>query len=296
MTFSHKSARCTLLPLPRTTARRWVLWAYLSPVYSALQAFVVVLYFVVLACVQYSHETFVDSYLSGLLLSCGSAAHHVDIDAQPNLTSALGDIWQWRQALRNTPDLQSAQCSAFLATSLAEIQSLPFGSESARDWVVSACTIFFAFDTLLSMVGAIGLQWHTQRNVFCAGLMSLINLFGFAMPHLFVVGVLRIFITMYRTAKSFRFSGTVRVMRGLAQAALGILPLCILMAGFIFFCAILGLQLFGSDVAAIENPPPYPISNFASLFVNEWGYGALLTVIQILTGENWNEVLTTHQH
>ncbi len=313
--FSHKHAARRLLPLPMSYVRRFVLWVYLSPVYSALQALVVLFYTVVLAMTQYEHEVFVGSYLTALLNSCASATD-MRFLALANLTvgdgvesavgfggtSVLYNIWEWRQSLRSTPSTtwpvqyqvtepQSAQCKAFLTTSLNAVHSLPYGSESLRLYLVGAGSIFFAFDALLAMVGAVGLQWHTQRNVFSTCLMSILNLGGFSLPHLFSVGVLRIFVTIYRTSKSFKLSGTVRVMAGLADAALGILPLSILLAGFIFFCAILGLQLFGgSDVSSLADVPAYPISNFASLGVNKWGYGALFTVIQILTGENWNEV------
>ena len=65
-------------------------------------------------------------------------------------------------------------------------------------------------------------------------------------------------------------------------------------------------EFFGTDLNAIQDfaATGLPKANFVSLGPNAYGYGALVTVVQLLTGENWNEVrvpsasttITLHQY
>ena len=54
-------------------------------------------------------------------------------------------------------------------------------------------------------------------------------------------------------------------------------------------------EFFGQDLNAIQDfaATGLPKANFVSLGPNDYGYGALVTVVQLLTGENWNEVRVT---
>ena len=63
-----------------------------------------------------------------------------------------------------------------------------------------------------------------------------------------------------------------------------------MLAVFVFFFAILGKQVFARDsVSALEDHPDYPIANFATMLPNQWGYGAVVSVVTILSLEK-NEV------
>ena len=89
------------------------------------------------------------------------------------------------------------------------------------------------------------------------------------------------------TVLTARFSSFQRVLNCLRQSATTLLPLCMLLALFIFVFALLGMQLFGPMISRASR------SNFAFLLPGQrgHGYGALLTMFQILTGENWNEIM-----
>ena len=61
-----------------------------------------------------------------------------------------------------------------------------------------------------------------------------------------------------------------------------IISLLLLLFLFILIAALLGMQLFGGTFSFPDGNPP---TNFDSFSV------AMLTVFQILTGEDWNEVM-----
>ena len=53
----------------------------------------------------------------------------------------------------------------------------------------------------------------------------------------------------------------------------------------IIMSSMLGIQIYGGLL------PRDGRSNFHTLLPSEHGYGALVTVFQIMTGENWNEIM-----
>jgi hypothetical protein len=125
---------------------------------------------------------------------------------------------------------------------------------------------------------------------FFSALISVVNLGGFANPSIFVTGVLRIFASLYRLSHVFRLRSLQRILTGLSSAALNIVPLCQVLVLFVCFFAILGKQMFArNSVNTLENHPDHPIANFATMGPNEWGYGAIVTVMNIIALEK-NEV------
>ena len=57
-----------------------------------------------------------------------------------------------------------------------------------------------------------------------------------------------------------------------------------LLALFVFVSALLGTQIF---------PVAYPTTmraNFFHILPNEFGYGGIVTIFQILTGEGWSDI------
>ena len=68
----------------------------------------------------------------------------------------------------------------------------------------------------------------------------------------------------------------------LVSSMKSIISLLLLLFLFILIAALLGMQLFGGTFSFPDGNPP---TNFDSFSV------AMLTVFQILTGEDWNEVM-----
>jgi len=98
--------------------------------------------------------------------------------------------------------------------------------------------------------------------------------FGFSV--LRALRLLRIFkVTKY-------WASLKNLVLSLLQSMKSILSLLFLLFLFILIFALLGMQLFGGNFNFEEDTPP---TNFNSFVV------ALLTVFQILTGEDWNEVM-----
>ena len=92
----------------------------------------------------------------------------------------------------------------------------------------------------------------------------------------------------FRLMRIMKLSKRWRSMRMILQTVMQTLPqmsyLMLVAALFIFISAIAGMQLFGSklNAPALEAKPRENFDNFGV---------AMLTVFQMLTGENWNEVM-----
>ena len=81
----------------------------------------------------------------------------------------------------------------------------------------------------------------------------------------------------------FRYWSSLRnLLVSLVSSMKSIISLLLLLFLFILIAALLGMQLFGGTFSFPDGNPP---TNFDSFSV------AMLTVFQILTGEDWNEVM-----
>merc|ERR550519_2931403 len=101
---------------------------------------------------------------------------------------------------------------------------------------------------------------------------------SFGLSALRALRLLRVFkVTKY-------WSSLRNLVVALMNAISSILSLLLLLFLFIFIFALLGMQLFGGQ---FNFPEGRPTSNFDSIT------SALLTVFQILTGEDWNQVMYT---
>merc|ERR550517_956548 len=90
-------------------------------------------------------------------------------------------------------------------------------------------------------------------------------------------------LRLLRVFKVTKYWSSLRnLVLALTNAISSILSLLLLLFLFIFIFALLGMQLFGGQ---FNFPEGRPTSNFDSIT------SALLTVFQILTGEDWNQVM-----
>ncbi|CAF0874259.1 unnamed protein product [Adineta steineri] len=152
--------------------------------------------------------------------------------------------------------------------------------------------ILFSFEMLLKMY-SLGITGYFVSNfnrfdcfVVIASIIEFVLIFKDLMPPLGIsvlrcVRLLRVFkVTRYWTALRNLVASLLNSMKSIAS-------LLLLLFLFIVIFALLGMQMFGGKFDEIFEVEEKPRNNFDSF------WGALITVFQILTGEDWNEVLYT---
>ncbi|UJR22467.1 hypothetical protein I4U23_025525 [Adineta vaga] len=152
--------------------------------------------------------------------------------------------------------------------------------------------VLFSFEMLLKMY-SLGITGYFVSNfnrfdcfVVIASIIEFVLIFKDLMPPLGIsvlrcVRLLRVFkVTRYWTALRNLVASLLNSMKSIAS-------LLLLLFLFIVIFALLGMQMFGGKFDEIFTVEEKPRNNFDSF------WGALITVFQILTGEDWNEVLYT---
>ncbi|CAF1934089.1 unnamed protein product [Rotaria magnacalcarata] len=152
--------------------------------------------------------------------------------------------------------------------------------------------ILFSFEMLLKMY-SLGVTGYFVSNfnrfdcfVVIASIIEFVLIYRDLMPPLGIsvlrcVRLLRVFkVTRYWTALRNLVASLLNSMKSIAS-------LLLLLFLFIVIFALLGMQMFGGKFDRIFEVEEKPRNNFDSF------WSALITVFQILTGEDWNEVLYT---
>ncbi|CAF2697147.1 unnamed protein product [Rotaria sp. Silwood2] len=152
--------------------------------------------------------------------------------------------------------------------------------------------ILFSFEMLLKMY-SLGITGYFVSNfnrfdcfVVIASIIEFVLIYRDLMPPLGIsvlrcVRLLRVFkVTRYWTALRNLVASLLNSMKSIAS-------LLLLLFLFIVIFALLGMQMFGGKFDRIFEVEEKPRNNFDSF------WSALITVFQILTGEDWNEVLYT---
>ncbi|CAF1094276.1 unnamed protein product [Rotaria sordida] len=152
--------------------------------------------------------------------------------------------------------------------------------------------ILFSFEMLLKMY-SLGITGYFVSNfnrfdcfVVIASIIEFVLIYKDLMPPLGIsvlrcVRLLRVFkVTRYWTALRNLVASLLNSMKSIAS-------LLLLLFLFIVIFALLGMQMFGGKFDRIFEVEEKPRNNFDSF------WNALITVFQILTGEDWNEVLYT---
>jgi len=86
---------------------------------------------------------------------------------------------------------------------------------------------------------------------------------------------------LLRVFKLLRFmKGLQEILKAVMSTVVDLQYFSLIMILFVFICALLGMQLYGTKLG---NPPPR--ANFDTFF------GSVVAVFQMLSGENWNEVM-----
>ena len=170
-----------------------------------------------------------------------------------------------------------------------EFDGMSSAYESGLSAVNVALTVAFAAELLVKLLGlGITEYFRDAFNTFDA-LVVLISLVELLLADSGSLSALRSFrilrilklIRSWRTLQKFLYTKYATV------ASLGEFAFVVVLAVFIF--ALLGMQMFGGKMCAesdtFAGDPTIPRHNFDALL---W---ALVTVFQVLTGEDWNAVM-----
>ena len=177
--------------------------------------------------------------------------------------------------------------TALVLINCAVLASDHYGIEQSTADVLEAinltCTIAFAVEMILKLIG-IGFKRYAEDhfNLFDGFLVlaSVFELFlGDDAGGISVFRALRIFRIIKLTSSLDNFKKVIKTI-------MSVLPeignFSMLMALFIFFYATMGMHLFGGKFLDTEEEPRSHFDDFG------W---SVVTVFQILTGENWNTVM-----
>ena len=289
--FTTITAQKQLLLVPSQAFRRAAMEAFQSPLHQGFVSLCVLGNAIALSAYHYNHDVFITNFVQGLWDRC----HKV----LPTLAQATfanpGNytlLWEWRRAVRSSANI-SIDCTDFLTTGAQGVSAMPAQWETVLDWTIGAFSILFLFDLLLGLVGAVSTQPKAQFRATLDAVISVLTVIGIGIPFFSLFAVLRLYTFLFRLVKFFRMRQLERILLGLGDAMSAIVPLLIFVGFFVFFFAILGVQFFGPSSLAYISPAGVliPTANWASMWPNQWGYGAFMTVVQILTGENWNNVM-----
>jgi hypothetical protein len=294
--FTKEMARKKLLLAPDRHVRMAAMEVFQSSLYQGFVTLCVLGNTAALCAYHYNNDVFMQNYVQAMWDHCHSVLPtlaQAAFSIPANYTSyEYTQLWEWRKAVQSSANI-SAGCTEFFATGGSGLLVMPPSWEPVLDWTNNAFSIFFVFDMLLSLVAAVSTQPKAQLRATVDAAVSCLTVIGLGIPFFSVFAVLRLFTSLFRLVKVFRMRKLERILLGLGDAMSAIVPLLLLVGFFVFFFAILGVQFFGSSSSPYISPDGIllPTPNFLSMWPNEWGYGAMMTVIQILTGENWNSIM-----
>jgi hypothetical protein len=291
--FTAARVRRKVLLVPPQLFRMAVMEVFQSDIYQAVITFCVFGNTLALTAYHFNIEVFMANYIQAMWNSCYSVLPSLPgsaFSASGNYTQ----LWEWRNAVQTSANI-SVECAHFIAMNFSQpIPAMPASWQSSLDTANNAFSIVFLVDLLLGLVGAVSTQPKAQLRASFDAVLSVLTVVGLAIPLFSVFAVLRLFTCLFRLARLFRMRQLERNLLGLGDAMAAIIPLMLLLGFFIFFFAILGVQFFGPYATAADlRRDALPTPNWASMGPNEWGYGALMTVVQILTGEGWSEIMYT---
>jgi len=289
--FTKETACKKLLLASDREARMAAMEVFQSGLYQGFVTLCVLGNTVALCAYHYDNDVFIANYVQAMRDHCHSVLPTLAQAAFSNPANYT-QLWEWRRAVQSSANI-SVGCTEFFATRGSGLLAMPPRWETALDWTNNAFSIFFFFDLLLSLIAAVSTQPKAQLRATVDAAVSCLTVIGLGIPFFSLFAVLRLFTSLFRLVKFFRMRKLERILLGLGDAMSAIVPLLLLVAFFVFFFAILGVQFFGSSSSPYISPDGIllPTPNFLSMWPNEWGYGAVMTVIQILTGENWNSIM-----
>eukprot|EP01138_Halocafeteria_seosinensis_P014026 gb/GECG01014323.1/.p1 GENE.gb/GECG01014323.1/~~gb/GECG01014323.1/.p1 ORF type:complete len:1981 (+),score=157.66 gb/GECG01014323.1/:1-5943(+) len=222
-------------------------------------------------------------------LDVGERASRADEDTKSRL-----EIFhqKWRPMLRRT--VLSNKFELVIAvfilintlTMAVEHFGMPSWLDILQDWVNVFCTVVFAGEMILKLY-ALGWREYVSKpfNLFdgtivFVSVLEVLLLFtvGSALPGISVLRAFRLFRT-FKVAKFWKSLD--RLLRTIVHSIAGVTYASLLLLVIMFVYILLGMQIFGGGWEAEQKPRPH--------FDNLWW--ATVTVFQLLTTENWADVL-----
>jgi hypothetical protein len=260
--YDEATAAFNLVKLPTNRTRLAAMQIFLSQPYNVLMSVVVMVNTAILSIFHFRFDVFEQSYLSTLVASCAGVLPLPDSLAinLANHSDAAGcgyawcdpegsedmlnytDMWLWRrslQSLLSTNTSFSPRCNDFLLRGLT--RDVPAIPDSLRTLVMLnnyASAFIFGLDALLGMCSSVTFQYQAYERAAVDAALSIITIIGLFVPPLSSFAIFRLFTTSFRVVTIPSLN---RVLRGLGDTVSSLVPLCLLLGGFILFFSILGM-------------------------------------------------------
>uniref|UniRef100_A0A7S3DJI7 Calcium-channel protein CCH1 n=1 Tax=Palpitomonas bilix TaxID=652834 RepID=A0A7S3DJI7_9EUKA len=186
--------------------------------------------------------------------------------------------------------IQEGPGGLFINGTNVNLLSMPLWLVDLLEYSNYVLTAMFFIEMVLKLVG-LGLRGYVKSgfNVF-DGVIVIVSIIELGIYQLLGGGggflsVLRAFrlFRVFKLASSWKELRN--ILRTIQDTAGSLGPLTVVLLIFMFIFSLLGMQMFGGTFPAGVS------SNFDELFPGRYGFGAFMTIFQILTGENWNEVM-----
>ena len=236
--------------------------------FSPLMMTFIVLSALLMALDHHDQPTFESNYLQKTLQNCSESAEGMLLDMQGNQCEVLAMAEYWDQIL---DDANIVICAVFAVEVVLKLIAI-----GPKPYFKSKWNLFDAFVMCCSTIELIcdGFEAPDSKGVAKSTFRALRTLRVFKLARSWF-RLRRVLFTLQETFKSFA-------------------PLGVVFGLFVYVSALLGMQLFGGQTPRDAADPNYHRANFDQLtgFGNQ-GYGALTTVCQILTLEDWSSIMYT---
>lgn len=164
-------------------------------------------------------------------------------------------------------------------------------SDRRLDVINEVCTWIFIFEMVLYMIGS-GVLSYFNDNWRC---------FDFFVVALSIIEMIDVEDSSgsFSALRSFRLARLIKLLRHwpsmqkmlatLGSALKDQWMVVFIFVLFLYIFALIGMIFFTNQFKLVKTE--YPRSNFDTFFPSPMGQGALMTVFQIITGENWTAVM-----
>ena len=177
---------------------------------------------------------------------------------------------------------------------VGESQGINTTLQATLDALNSIFSIMFLIEMMMKHIGfGFKKYWTNPMDAF-DGLIVVISCADMVVSSAEAKGTSAGAISVFRAFRLLRVFKVVRKWRRLhsiiiaiTKSAQGLLNFLIVLTVIMVIYALVGMEIFGGKYM-FHGLDPLPRNNFNSLF---W---ALITVFQVLTGENWNDVMHDH--
>uniref|UniRef100_A0A7S3D7M4 Uncharacterized protein n=2 Tax=Palpitomonas bilix TaxID=652834 RepID=A0A7S3D7M4_9EUKA len=199
--------------------------------------------------------------------------------------------------LNNITFQNATEVEAFLTARKGAISGMPLVYATVLETVNIVLTIVFFLEMMLKLLG-LGFRGyvHDTFNIF-DGIIVILSMIELIVTNTgsqasdASAGIIPLFraFRLFRVFKLARsWKGLSAILKSISFSIRSVAPLLIVLIVFIFIFSLLGMQLYGGSFPYSD---PEERSNFDTFFPSKYGFGGVITIFQMLTGENWNSVM-----